>query len=149
MLREKVKQKKGRNKNKKKEVFLSEFFLVFLEEKKRILKVLSKIVENKTDFFRSKMFLNQENRNRKQKRVFPTCQDKKHILIFWIHQKSRKREIELKRRIKKKKTGHKNEKPFFKTQKKTKHGKKSPREKETEKTKFFCGEKKKNSFAEV
>ena len=36
------------------------------------------------------MFLNQEKRNRKQKRVFLTFQDKKHILIFWIHQKGEK-----------------------------------------------------------
>ena len=100
-------------------------------------------------FFAHKMFLNQENRNRKQKRVFPTFHDKKHS-CFGIHQKGEKRETELKRRIKKK-AGYKNEKLFFKTQKKTKHGKtwKNPREKETEKTKFFCCEKKKNSFAEV
>ena len=99
-------------------------------------------MENETDFFAQKCFLNQENRNRKQKRDFPTFQDKKHILIFWIHQKRRKRETELKRRIKKK-TGYKNEKPFFKTLKKTKHGKKSPREKETEKTKFFVVKRRK------
>ena len=63
------------------------------------------------------MFLNQENRNRKQKRVFPTFQDKKHILIFWMHQKRRKRETELKRRIKKKKRVIKRETIFHDTEK--------------------------------
>ena len=56
MLKEKVKQKKGRNKDKKKKFFCLSFFVVFLEEKKKILKVLSKIVENKTDFFAQKCF---------------------------------------------------------------------------------------------
>ena len=83
------------------------------------------------------MFLNQENRNRKQKRVFPHFTTKTHS-CFWIHQKGEKRETELKRR--KKKAVYKNEKPFFKTQTKTKHGKtcqKAQEKKEKEKTKFF------------
>ena len=42
MLREKVKQKKERNKNKKNEVFLSEFFVVFHEERKGFLKKFQK-----------------------------------------------------------------------------------------------------------
>ena len=92
------------------------------------------------------MFLNQENRNRKQKRVFLTFQDKKHILIFWIHQKGEKRETELKRRIKKRRV-IKRETIFHDTEQ-DQTWKKSPREKETEKTKFFWGERKK-SFAEV
>ena len=79
-------------------------------------------MENKTDFFAHKMFLNQENRNRKQKRVFPAFHDKKHILFFWIHQKGEKRETELKRRIKKRRV-IKTRNHFFKTQKQTKHGK--------------------------
>ena len=98
------------------------------------------------------MFLNQENRNRKQKIVFPTFHHKKHILIFAYIRKEKKEKQSWKDEAKKK-ASYKNEKPFFKTQTKTKHGKinqckKNPTEKETEKTKFFWGEKKK-SFAEV
>ena len=75
------------------------FFVVFLEEK-RILKVLSKIVENKTVFCSKNVFKPREQKQKKRE-FFPTFQDKNLILIFWIHQKGEKRETELKRRIKK------------------------------------------------
>ena len=69
-------------------------------------------MENKTDFFAHEMFLNQENRNRKQKRVFPAFHVKKHILFFLDTSKRRKK----RNRVEKKnqeKVGYKNEKPFF------------------------------------
>ena len=70
-------------------------------------------MENKTDFFAHKMFLNQENRNRKQKSVFPTFRDKNTFLFFRYIKNEKKREIELKRRIKKKKTGYKKRETIF------------------------------------
>ena len=63
------------------------------------------------------MFLNQENRNRKQKSVFPTFHDKKHILIFGYIKKGEKKRNRVEKKNQKK-AGYKNEKPFFKTQKK-------------------------------
>ena len=90
------------------------------------------------------MFLNQENRNRKQKRVFPTFHDKTHS-CFWIHQKRKKKRNRVEKKNQKK-AGYKNEKPFFKTQKKTKHGKtwkKTQEKKEKEKTKFFVVKRRK------
>ena len=56
-----------------------------------------------------------ENRNRIQKIVFPSFPSKNNFCYSWIPQKkkdSKKRETDLKRRIKKGEL-HKNEKPFF------------------------------------
>ena len=67
------------------------------------------------------MFLNQENRNRKLKRVFTTFHDKNTFLFLDTSKRRKKRNrVEKKNQ---KKAGYKNEKPFFKTQIKTKHGK--------------------------
>ena len=88
------------------------------------------------------MFLNQENRNRKQKRVFPTFQDKKHILIFWIHQKRRKRETELKRRIKKK-TGYKTRNHFSRHRKRPNMEKKAQEKRKQRKRSFFVVKRRK------
>ena len=89
-------------------------------------------------FFAHKMFLNQENRNRKQKRVFPTFHEKKTFLFLDTSKRRKKRNrVEKKNQ---KKAGYKNEKPFFQDTEKDqtwKNMKKKPREKETEKTKFF------------
>ena len=136
--------KKGLNKNKKWRFFLGwVFFGGFSWREKRILKVISNTVENKTDFFAQKMFLNQENRNRKQKRVFPTFHHKKHILIFAYIRKEKKEKQSWKDEAKKK-ASYKNEKPFFKTQKKTKHGKINQCKKTQQKRK-----QRKRSFFEV
>ena len=95
------------------------------------------------------MFLNQENRNRKQKRVFPTFHDKKHILIFGYIKKEKKEKQSCKES---KNDGFSKRETIFQDTEKDQTWKnmwKSPREKETKKTKFFWGDKKKNSFAEV
>ena len=84
------------------------------------------------------MFLNEENRNRKQKRVFTTFHDK-NTFLFLDTSKGRKKRDRVEKKNKKK-AGYKNEKPFFQDTEKDqtwKNMKKSPREKETEKTKFF------------
>ena len=94
--------KEGTEQKQKKKVFLSEFFVVFLEEKKRILKVLSKIVENKTDFFRSTMFLNQENRNRKQKESFSHISGQKSHSYFLDTSKRRKKRNRVEKKNQKK-----------------------------------------------
>ena len=69
-------------------------------------------MENKTDFFAHKMFLNQENRNRKQKSVFPTLHDKKNTFLFLDTSKRRKKRNRVEKKNQKK-AGYKNEKPFF------------------------------------
>ena len=162
MMKEKVMKEKGKcwkkkwNKRRdgtktKNEGVLSEFFLWFFMKREKDFKRKFKLMEKSNGFFAHEMFLNQENRNRKQKRVFPTFHDKKTHSCFWKHQKGEKRETELKRRIKKRRV-IKTRNHFFKTQKKTKHGKtckKSPREKGKRENDVFCGEKKKNSFAKV
>ena len=111
MLKEKVKQKKGRNKNKKWMFFVWVFFVVFHEERKGFLKEISKIVEKSNGFFAHEMFLNEENRNRKQKRVFTTFHDK-NTFLFLDTSKGRKKRDRVEKKNKKK-AGYKNEKPFF------------------------------------
>ena len=57
------------------------------------------------------MFLNQENRNRKQKRVFTTFHEKNTFLFLDTSKRRKKRNrVEKKNQ---KKAGYKNEKPFF------------------------------------
>ena len=111
----------------KKKGFFVWVFCGFSWREKRILKVLSKIVENKTDFFAQK-FLNQENRNRKQKRVFPTFQDKNTFLFFGYIKKGEKEKQSWKEESKKRRV-IKTRNHFSRHRKRPNMEKKSPREK--------------------
>ena len=82
------------------------------------------------------MFLNQENRNRKQKRVFPTFQDIKHILIFWIHQKRRKKRNRVEKKNQKK-TGYKTRDHFSRHRKRPNMEKKKPKRKVNRENEVF------------
>ena len=48
-------------------------------------------MEKYNGFFAHEMFLNQENRNRKQKRVFPTFHDKNTFLFLDTSKRRKKR----------------------------------------------------------
>ena len=97
------------------------------------------------------MFLNEENRNRKQKKVFTTFHDK-NTFLFLDTSKGRKKRDRVEKKNKKK-AGYKNEKPFFQDTEKDqtwKNMKKKPKRKgNRENEVFFEVKRRRNSFAEV
>ena len=102
---------------------MAEFFLwVFLEEKKRILKVLSKKWKIKRIFSLKNVFKPREQKQKTKESFFPHFRTKKHILIFWIHQKGEKRETEYQ-----KKTGYKTRNHFSRHRKRPNMEKKPKR----------------------